>query len=47
MTVLFFPRRGEAIVFLESVDLEGAVEGEGVVEGHASKPWPPALMHFW
>lgn len=39
--------RGEAIVFLGSVDLEEVVEGEGVVGGHASKPWPPALMLSW
>ena len=45
---MFF--RGEVIVSLESVDLEAVVvvaEGEGVVGGPASKPWPPALMPSW
>lgn len=39
--------RAEAIVFLGSADLAGVVEEEGVVEGHASKPWPLALMPSW
>lgn len=39
--------RDEAIVSQGSADLEAAVEGEGVVGGHASKPWLPASMPSW
>lgn len=39
--------RAEAIVFLGSADLAGVVEEEGVVGGHASKPWPLASMPSW
>lgn len=35
------------MVFQGGVDLEEVVEEEGVVGGHASKPWPPALMLSW
>lgn len=46
---MFFPSAFSVavIVFLGSVDLEGVVEGEGVVGGHALKLWPPALMPSW
>lgn len=35
------------MVFQGGVDLVEVVEEEGVVGGHASKQWPPALMLFW
>lgn len=46
---MFFPSAfsAEVIVFPGSVDLEGVVEGEGVVGGHALKLWPPASMPSW
>lgn len=46
---MFFPSdfSAEVIVFPGSVDLGGAVEGEGVVGGHALKLWPPASTPSW
>lgn len=35
------------MVFQGGVDLVEVVGEEGVVGGHASKQWPPALMLFW
>lgn len=35
------------MVFQGGVDLEEVVGEEGVVGGHASKPWPHALMLCW
>lgn len=45
-----FAFRGGATVFLGSAGPEVevvVVEGEDVVGGHASRPWPRALMRSW